>query len=187
MVSDLQWRVIPGFSAYAVSEFGDVKRVLPGTAKPVGYRLKPQEDDGYLFVSIVSDAGDRLRLAVHILVALAFIGRKPSPRHEVAHDDGIRQHNHFSNLRWDTRKGNHADLKAHGTSVVGERNGNAKLSDLQIADIRSRLKPRPGRKRLQRGMVSALAKEFGVCTMTITSIVLERRRTSPTPPRKVAS
>jgi hypothetical protein len=35
-------------------------------------------------------------------VAEAFIGPQPSPRHQVAHYDGVRDNNHYSNLRWAT-------------------------------------------------------------------------------------
>jgi hypothetical protein len=46
---------------------------------------------------------------VHQLVCLAFHGPKPSPEHEVAHQDDVKSVNTPDSLRWDTHKGNIAD------------------------------------------------------------------------------
>lgn len=52
---------------------------------------------------------------VHRIVALTFIGVPPFAKSEVCHNDGNRRNNHYSNLRWGTRKENVADSIRHGT------------------------------------------------------------------------
>lgn len=68
---------------------------------------------GYPSVRIIQD-GKRKRLAVHRLVALAFHGSEPSPKHEVRHLDGNPQNNHKDNLMWGTKSENAKDRSRHG-------------------------------------------------------------------------
>jgi hypothetical protein len=79
------------------------------------------------------------RRKVHRLVALAFLGPPPTPKHEAAHWDGNPSNNHVSNLRWATRKENEADKARHGThrNNNGERSGSAKLSWPEVHEIRA--------------------------------------------------
>lgn len=91
---------------------------------------------GYLHVELYRD-GVGCWHSVHALVALAFIG----PRHkgmQVCHNDGSRDNNVPSNLRYDTPKANQADRRIHGTAggATGERSGTAKLTEVQVAAIR---------------------------------------------------
>lgn len=65
-------------------------------------------------------------------------GKPPMPNLDTAHDCG---HGHLAcmnrhHLRWDTRKGNHADKIRHGTHNRGERNLNAKLTTADVRTIR---------------------------------------------------
>lgn len=46
---------------------------------------------------------------VHVLVALAFVGPKPSPQHTVDHKNRVRNDNRAENLRWATKKEQHAN------------------------------------------------------------------------------
>jgi DNA-binding CsgD family transcriptional regulator len=39
----------------------------------------------------------------------------------VCHEDGSRNNNHFTNLRWDTSKGNVDDMQKHGTHASSNR------------------------------------------------------------------
>ena len=43
--------------------------------------------------------------------------------------------NHLTNLRWDTKAANRADMIRHGRSTKGERSVNAKLNHLQVKAI----------------------------------------------------
>ena len=75
----------------------------------------------------------------HRIVCEAINGAPPSPKHDAAHScgnghAGCVNPNH---LRWDTRQGNLADMFVHGTAPIGERNGQAKLTEDDVRIIRS--------------------------------------------------
>lgn len=166
---DIEWRVCPGFENYQVSENGDIRRATftPNRkGKPGDIIQHSVSNNGYARVALWEDAVSR-RVSVHRLVAFAFIGTPPTRSHEVAHNDGNRLNNHYTNLRWATRSENHADKKAHGTWQGGGNNGNGKLTENAVFEILQRL--RAGARR------SALAREYGVSYTTIWSI--ESRRT----------
>lgn len=153
-------REVPGFSKYLVSEDGKIYRFGRELCLCI-------DKDGYLRCAITNDFGRRKMIASHTAVALAFIGPKPTPKHEVCHNDGSKTNNHFSNLRWGTRKENHQDLKRHGTSLVGEKNGRAKLTEENVNEIKKIVKASFVRKRVRRGVISGLAKKFCVHPDTI--------------------
>lgn len=151
---------IPGFSKYLVSEDGKIFRY--------GREICLQSDkDGYLRCAITNDLGIRKMIASHTAVALAYVGSKPSSKHEVCHNDGSRTNNHFSNLRWGTRKENHDDLKIHGKSLIGERNGRSKLTEENVNEIKKVIKLSMGINRVKRGTIIALAEKFCVHPETI--------------------
>jgi len=109
---DPEWVPLPDAPGYFVSEDGNVlgKR---------GRVLKPGLDSyGYQQVNICGD-GKKTTTGVHRCVALAFIGPKPSALHEVAHNDGDRQNNHRSNIRWATHRENMEDRTRHSTGWSG--------------------------------------------------------------------
>ena len=87
--------------------------------------------DGYRYITLYADGRARSR-KVSVLVCLAFIGPKPDGpgRQECCHDNGIPTDDRTSNLYWGTTKKNAEDRDGHG-----ERNGFAKLTDAQIADL----------------------------------------------------
>ena len=73
---------------------------------------------------------------VHQLVAEAFLGPCPQGM-EVCHNDGDRANNKLENLRYDTRKANHADKRVHGTLRVGDNCPASKLTAEQVLAIRA--------------------------------------------------
>lgn len=104
---------------YAVSEDGRVWAVGTNWRGYGEREIKPTENGhGYLKVRLTI-GGRRRNIPVHRIVALAFVGPKPSPAHEVCHVDGNRQNNAASNLRWGTRKDNAADRERHGRTSRG--------------------------------------------------------------------
>lgn len=111
------WKTIEGFPAYAVSDAGRVYgpgRWRPGYVKPTG--TGQRRSDGrrpYLQVTLILD-GKRHKKNVHVLVAEAFLERRPAGK-EVAHFDGDGFNNASFNLRWASHGENVEDQRRHGT------------------------------------------------------------------------
>ena len=82
------------------------------------------DPDGYPSVRLTLD-GRRQRFAVHRLVAIAYLGPRPSKRHEVRHLNGDKTDNRVQNLAWGTAGDNAADRERHGRTSRGERHSEA--------------------------------------------------------------
>lgn len=139
------WLPVVGYEGlYSVSSHGRIRsedRVVvekSGMTKRLKGRVLKQQANrgGYLCLNLCRGS-IRDPVRAHAVVARAFIGAAPSDRHEVAHIDGNRKNNRADNLRWDTRAGNFADKVAHGTHNRGERHPLSKLSNADVALIRS--------------------------------------------------
>lgn len=115
-----EWRSISGYGGYEVSSLGRVRSLDRTDA--AGNRIKGRilksrlHTGGYLRVNLC--AGKSRDFFIHRLVLETFIGPCPVGK-EGCHNDGNRQHNAVSNLRWDTRFQNMADKKLHGTEQLG--------------------------------------------------------------------
>lgn len=94
-------------------------------------QTKRRKNSPYLFVGLRQNR-KQLSVYVHHLVLRAFVGPCPKGM-EACHNDGNPTNNAATNLRWDTRKNNHADKKKHGTWQGGENHGMAKINQ-KIAD-----------------------------------------------------
>lgn len=137
LLDDLQWRIIAGWPEYDISEYGHVRRRLAGEspAGRVGRLLRPNTWGRYPQVYLHGRAGRR-HTTIHRLVALTFIGAPPSKHHQVAHNDGNPENNHYSNLRWATAAENSADKLRHGTALRGEAVGISRFTERVIRQIR---------------------------------------------------
>lgn len=114
-----EWRLIPSFPAYEVSDVGDVRR---------GSRLLKQKlRDGYPRVCLQRDRKS-VYVTAHTLVAEAFIGPRPHGMH-ICHTDGNKRNNSVLNLRYGTPKENDADKLIHGRRAFGLRNGSYTMPD----------------------------------------------------------
>ncbi len=144
-----EYRSIPGYSGYRVDDSGNVKSCLSRfgwksgstdrwTRSKTWRPLSPEiTKRGYLRVVLSGDNGKRQKIPVHILVLTVF--EAPRPIGMVAcHNDGNKLNNNISNLRWDTAKANIEDERKHGTLALGQRNGNAVLSESDVLTIRKR-------------------------------------------------
>jgi hypothetical protein len=158
-----EWRVISRDPGYEVSSKGRVRNVRTGKLLACWYA-----GAGYLYVHLWRS---RIKTGVHRLVAFAFLGDPPSPRHEVAHNDGNPENNCSSNLRWATHAENQADMRKHGTGYYhgwrGETHPTAKLSNHQVSEIRRRCHEGNATRK-------AMAAEFGVSRATIDQIMQGR-------------
>lgn len=161
-----RWLPVVGFEGlYSVSDLGRLRRESKVVSRKTtaGYRISEKimspgagVKSGYFSV-ILSKDGATSTHYVHHLVLGAFVGARPVGQ-EACHGDGDRGNNAAANLRWDTRKANHADKKLHGTGTVGERHPGAKLSDPMVASLRKR--------RAEGASFTTLSNEFGITRMT---------------------
>jgi DNA-directed RNA polymerase specialized sigma24 family protein len=82
--------------------------------------------------------GKRVTGRVHSMMCEAFHGPRP-PKMQARHLNGNNQDNRPANLCWGTPRENYDDRDAHGTTARGERQGLAKLSELEVRQIRGLL------------------------------------------------
>lgn len=102
-------------------------------------KLKPSPGDarGYRYVNFRTGPNRKKMYAVHTLVLLAFVGPKPTHKHQARHfPNRDPSDNRVQNLSWGTSKENHADQQCHGTRVKGETHPRAVLTDEQVKRIR---------------------------------------------------
>lgn len=152
------WLPVVGFDGYQVSSYGRVRGVR-------GRLLKPHPNYGYPLVKL-SKNGRSFARRIYRLVCEAFHGPKPSPSHQVAHADGVRENNYYLNLRWATPRENTGDKKLHGTQLCGSKIPIAKLTETDIPEI-LRL-ANAGWKQ------PAIGKLFGVHRTVIGEIIMGR-------------
>ncbi len=165
-----EWRSYPSYEGYyAVSNAGRVKRDPPAKygRKCVFIKMLTTAT-GYHRITLTKQGKSR-NVLVHRMVLEAFVGPCP-PGMEACHNNGIRSDNRVENLRWDTRQGNQAVRKKHGTDArgTGELNAHAKFTEPQVYEIRAIT---------DAGAMThlALANKHGVNETTISAIY--RRKT----------
>jgi hypothetical protein len=134
----VEYRQDPDFLNYRVGDDGSAQSTFANglLGGRVCWRpLKPQRHSGgYLVVHFYKD-GKRYPKFLHRLVLELFVGPCPEGM-EACHMDGDRTNNRAENLRWDTRAGNHADKRIHGTLIQGSDVYGAKLHESVIPVIR---------------------------------------------------
>jgi hypothetical protein len=159
-----RWRITHD-DRYEVSDLG---RVRSFAKKSRGrYRIPHMlgifpTKDGYLRVRIAGKTW-----VVHQLVASAFIGPCP-PGQECLHKDDNRKNSRWSNLEYGTHRRNIQDCwkRGRGGNRKGEANGNARLTECQVLEIKHLLKVMTR---------VALSKQFRVHVETISRIGLGKR------------
>jgi hypothetical protein len=159
------WKPIARYeSSYEVSSLGRVRGLdrRDGKGRKIAGRvLRPLMVKGYRKVCLYSQDGIAEQLLVHRLVLSAFRG--PCPNGMVGcHNDGSRDNNCVTNLRWDTSQANTLDMRRHGRMGDGEKNPVAKLRASDVERIRDMC--RSG------GNQSDMARMFRVSRQTITLI-----------------
>jgi len=169
---DVRLRWVPDtHERYAVTDDGRVFSYTKNWSTPSGAKeLSPKVQtsrSGHLQIILTVD-GDCKHKGVHQLVLRAFVGPRPTPKHETRHLNGEPTDNRPENLKWGTSKENKADMRKHGTQAYGESSHSAKLTTLQVKQIR---------KLYASGDIyqEELANRFDVCQSTISKIL--RRET----------
>jgi hypothetical protein len=118
---------------------------------------------GYIVISL-SNKGSVERRFLHSIVAQAYIGERPAGFH-VDHIDGDRKNNTASNLRYLSPAANARATVERGAQAVGERNGQAKLTSQQVAEILE-AQSKSGRYYGR----NQLAKKFGVSASQVSRV-----------------
>lgn len=165
----IEWRSIPGFEGiYEVSSEGRVRRVCEGAGRAKkGHILAPgRNPKGYLAVNLCRN-GKMTTKFLHVLVCEVFHGPKPSPVHQAAHRDDIKDNNTKDNLYWATPLENHADRRRNGRILVGSQIGRATLREHQVRHMFVLRK---------QGMTCAdIAKKYRVAPHTVSRILQGER------------
>ena len=160
---------IPGFSRYTIDYYGTIRsKSYKNTGRK--RKLKPALDAcGYLRTMLLGDDGKYHTVKVHRISALAFHGESNL---DVNHKDGIKTNNYWSNLEYVSKSEN--TLHAYRTGLLkpkkGVQNGNSKLNDNAVKDIRE-VARRGGRYYGRK----ALAEKYGVSESHIKHIVNNKK------------
>lgn len=131
--------LLPLYPGYHISEYGDVYSRLNRYGKLKWENFWRQKKicthkSGYFMTMMVRNDGLQRAIPIHHLVALAYLGPRPSGLY-VCHFDGSKTNNHKSNLRYDTPRENSQDRERHGRTLKGERLPDAVLKEYQILEV----------------------------------------------------
>ena len=120
-MSDVEWRIVPGFEIYEASSAGELRRTRTLQYGPQIRKILRQtkHHSGYLMVSLRRD-GRQVSVLVHRAIALAFHG-VPDKGAQARHIDGDKANNLPGNLRWGTASENTLDQVRHGTHHLARR------------------------------------------------------------------
>lgn len=151
-----------GFYPYEASDHGEIRRVGKKTMM-----AQCLSERGYLRVTMTVN-GEEITRTAHALVAIAFIGYRPSGMH-VNHIDGLKGNNRPDNLEYLTPAENSAHAARLGLTASGARHGRttkpertargervntAKLTEKRVRQMRKMWAEGHG--------VSALMAKFGL-------------------------
>ena len=142
-IEQVQYRDIPAYPGYRAGDDGSIWSCHPRIGRPpknkplqdTWFRMKTNSRNGYLHVVLYSNGTPRTK-RVQRLVLEAFVGPPPTPTHQAAHNNNVREDCRLANLRWDTPVGNMGDRERHGTRLIGEKNPFAKLTREIVRAIR---------------------------------------------------
>lgn len=137
-------RTIPGIPGYEADADGGIWSVAHKWRGHRRRKMVPSLDiGGYALVRLTID-GKRTKHRVHHLVAMAFIGPRPTEQHEMRHLNGNRTDNRAENLRWGTCSENAQDRVRHGNQFIppwGDKTFRKKaISGMLRAHARNRIR-----------------------------------------------
>jgi hypothetical protein len=151
------WAVVPGYNLEASSD-GKIRHSTTKRQRGTACRCAGR----YPSIIYVS-AGKPRQVAVHQLVALAFLG--PPPEGQVVHHkDGDPTNNRIENLAYVSRKAHTLEhIEQHRYASVSYR---AKLTESQVRELRER--------REAGELRASLAKAFGITIAQVDRIISRR-------------
>ena len=101
-----KWAIVEGYENYAVSSLGRVRNLNTGRL----LKLQSSKRGGfYAFINLCKN-GKRINRNVHVLVAQAFLGKRPTGE-VVHHKDTNRMNPALSNLEYLTMKENNQKIQ----------------------------------------------------------------------------
>lgn len=150
-----------GYKKFRVGDNGSVWRKRSGIWKKM--KLQPSGRTRHLRVQLSRGVCPY----VHRLVLESFVGPCPKGMQSRHFPDRDPSNNKLTNLSWSTQSVNQQDRKIHNTvtALRGEENGNAKLTNKEVRDIRRSF--RPG----IRGELARLGRIYNVTRANIHHIV----------------
>lgn len=168
-MSTEHWKPIPGWEhRYEASTEGRIRsldmRVQGrfGVCSRRGRVLSPVAKKGNYHAVTLADGVVRKQYLVHEIIALTFLGPRP-PGYEVLHAGDVRFDNSLRRLRYGTREENEIERQQNGRVAKGERHGMAKLTEIDVAFIRSAATSN-----------QVLAESLGVSTCAIWAVRTKR-------------
>jgi hypothetical protein len=134
----VEWKFIPGYSNYAISNYGEVYSHI--TKRYLGLH---ESDNGYLRVNVVGDNGVKKSEFVHKLVLLTFVGPRPKGMITRHYPDQNRKNNRLDNLSYCDQQQNNWDRIENGTY------NQASLTTEQVIHIKQMIKEKFTHKQIQ--------------------------------------
>ncbi len=175
----VEYRSIPGFPGYRIGDDGTLWSEWGTASLGKGHgtktirrsgewkRIGTCKSHGYYQASLRREGGGFSLIRLHVLLMRVFCGERPDGMH-IRHLNGDPSDNRLVNLVYGTASENRADSRRHGTEVVGEKHGNAKLKDEDVRTVR---------KLLSEGRTHQnIADIYGVSCTLITRISLGQAR-----------
>lgn len=105
----------PTLHNYAISQSGHIIEYR-GPIEALKAREPATYRNTYIFAQIGIESATESRgfyclpIPIHVLIAHAWLGPKPTPAHMVDHIDRDKYNNHYSNLRWATARENRINM-----------------------------------------------------------------------------
>jgi len=132
------WRVIPDFEGrYAASNLGRIAGLVNRASRP-GWLIRHPVPSGrgYLYVTITTSEQTYTR-GIHTLVLAAFVGIRPDGL-IIHHRNNNQMDNRLENLEYVTPRQNSLYAWRDGLMhyMIGERNGNSKLTSEDVILVR---------------------------------------------------
>lgn len=157
-VEGVEYRPHPEFQNYAIGNDGSVWMCSHGTIERMSE--SPSGPGNYWAVGLAFD-GKKRHVTVHTLVLETFVGPRPDNM-SCRHLDGNKDNNHISNLKWGTAWEQARDKELHGVNNKGSRNGQAKLTEKIVREIKAMLNGGASSE--------AVAEKFGVSGATVNRV-----------------
>ena len=167
-----EWRNIPGYSGYMVSNNGKIKSMNYNNTKKEKI-MDPSPWGGYYKVRIPGDNGVYKNFQIHRIVASVFLGDSDL---EVNHKDGNKLNNKLDNLEYCTRSENqkHAYKIGLKKAISGSDHYKTKFSDYQVKEIRDYVKEHGRLKNTKK-----LALKYGVSNSTLYYVAARKNNCWP--------